>query len=143
MRPKQSNSPPCVTQLQRKLFMEKALRSKWRPVFSSKLVMWRLFHLSIVARSILSGTPQFVCLKSSAKLEKRTREHELLFTITMPTVTHRLKPALFRYAGQNFELMAYSRYSLDLASNDFFMAPHIKKEIRAQRFSSNTIFLPN
>ena len=33
-------------------------------VSSAKQVMWRLFHLSIVGRSILSGTPQFVCLKS-------------------------------------------------------------------------------
>ena len=62
---KQHNSPPCgslnPSQIQRKLLVEKSLRSKWWPVSSGKLIMWRLFHLNIVGRSILSGTPQFVC----------------------------------------------------------------------------------
>ena len=62
-----------TSQIQRKLFVEEALRSRWSPVSSAKLVMWRLLYLSIVGRSILNGTPQFVCLKSSKKLRKRTR----------------------------------------------------------------------
>ena len=33
-----------------------SIRSKWWPVSSAKLVLWRLFHLSTVGRSILSGT---------------------------------------------------------------------------------------
>ena len=76
MCPKQNNSPPCgsskTCQIQRKLFVEEALRSRWSPLSLVKLVMWRLFHLSIVGRSILCGTLEFVCLKSS---EKFVREH--------------------------------------------------------------------
>ena len=34
------------SQIQRKLFVEKSLQSKWWPVSSTKLVMWRLFYLS-------------------------------------------------------------------------------------------------
>ena len=83
------------SQIQRKLFMEEALRSTWSPVSSAKLVMWRLFHFSIVGWSILSGTPQFVCLKSSVKFEKRTRVDESLFTMTMRALTYRFKPAPF------------------------------------------------
>ena len=64
MRPKQNNSPPYgpskTSQIQRKLLVKKSLRSKCWPVSSAKLVMWRLFHLRIVGRSILSGTPSFV-----------------------------------------------------------------------------------
>ena len=41
-----------TNQIQRKLFVEK--------VSSSKLVMLRLFHFSNVARSVRSGTPQFL-----------------------------------------------------------------------------------
>ena len=37
--------------------------------------------------------PQFVCLKLTEKFEKRTREDESLFTMTMRALTHRLKPA--------------------------------------------------
>ena len=99
MSPKQSNSPPCgslnPSQIERKVFVGKSLRSKWWPVSSAKLVMWQLFHLSIVGRSIPSGTPQFVCIDSSEKFEKRTREDESLFTMTMRALTHRLKPAFF------------------------------------------------
>jgi len=63
--------------------------------FFGKLVMWRLFRLSNEGRSILSGTPQFVCLKSSEKFEKQTREDESFFTMTTRALTHRLKPAPF------------------------------------------------
>ena len=97
MSPKQSNSPPYgplnPSQIHGKLFVKKSLRSKWWPVSSAKLVMWALFHLSIVGRSILSGTPQFVCLKSSQKFKKRTGEDESLFSMTMRALTHRLKSA--------------------------------------------------
>ena len=76
MSPKQNNSPSCgsskTNQIQRKLWVKKSLRSKWR-----------LFHLGIVGRSILSATPQFVCLKSSVKFENRTREDESFSTMTM------------------------------------------------------------
>ena len=65
------------------LWWSTLLRSRWSPVYSAKLAMWRLFHLSIVGQSILSGTSQFVCLKSSEKLEKRTRKDESLFTRIM------------------------------------------------------------
>ena len=37
--------------------------------------------------------------------------------------------------GQNVELMGHPPYSLDLASNDFFLFPHTNKKIRGQRFS--------
>ena len=88
----QNNSTACgsldPSQIKGKLFMEKSLRSKWRLVSSAKFVKWRLFPLSIVGRSILSGKPQFVCLKSSEKFEKRTREDE-----KTRRLTHRLKPA--------------------------------------------------
>ena len=85
MSPKQSNRPSCrslnPSQIQRKLFVEKSLRSKWWPISSAKQIMWRLFYLSIVERSIPSGTTQFVRLKSSEKFEQRTREDESLFTM--------------------------------------------------------------
>ena len=103
-----------VGQIQRKLFVEKSLQSKWWPVFSAKLVMWRLFHLSIVGRSIRSATRQFVCLKSSEKFE-----NESLF--------------------QNVELVGHPPYSPDLAPNGFSLFPHIKKKMRGQRFSSDTV----
>ena len=67
--PKQNNSPQCESskacQIQRKLFVQKSLRSKWSHVSSPKL----LFHLSIVGRSIRSCTPQLVCLTSSDKFD--------------------------------------------------------------------------
>ena len=93
MSPKQNNSPPCgPSQIQRKLFAKKVDLSKWH-VSSAKLVMWQLFHLSSVGRSILSGTLQFVFQKSLEKFEKPTREDESLFTMTMRVLAHRLKPA--------------------------------------------------
>ena len=49
--------------------------------------------LSIVGRLILSGTPQFVCLKSSEIFEKRTREDKSLDTMAMRALTQRLKSA--------------------------------------------------
>ena len=61
-----------------KVVYEKSLRSRWWPVSLAKLVMWQLFHLSIVERSIVSSIPQFVCLKFSEKLKKRTRKDESL-----------------------------------------------------------------
>ena len=42
--------------------------------------------------------------------------------------------------GQNVELMGHPPYSPDLALNDFFIFPHIKKILRGQRFSPNTNF---
>lgn len=38
--------------------------------------------------------------------------------------------------GQNIELMGHPPYSPDLAPNDFFLFPHIKKKLRGQRFST-------
>lgn len=38
--------------------------------------------------------------------------------------------------GQNVELMSHPPYSPDLAPNDFFLFPHIKKKMRGERFSS-------
>ena len=70
----QTNSPPCgpskTSQMQRKLFVEKALRSKWSAVSSAKLVMYQLFHLSNVVRSNLSNTPQFHWRNSKNQLKK-------------------------------------------------------------------------
>jgi len=63
-------------------------KRKWSPGSSVILVMWRLFRLSNVRRSTLSGTP-LVCLKSSEKFEKRTRKDNM----TMRALTHQLKPA--------------------------------------------------
>ena len=36
---------------------------------------------------------------------------------------------------QNVELMGHPPYSSDLAPNDFFLFPHIKKKLRGQWFS--------
>ena len=51
MSSKQSSSPPCESlnpsQIQRKLLVKKSLRIKWSLISFEKLVMWRLFHLSI------------------------------------------------------------------------------------------------
>ena len=75
-------------------FAAKALRSKWSPVSSAKLVMLWLFNFSNAGWSFLSDTPQFVCLKSSEKFEKRTRETESLqISMAMPAITHRRKSA--------------------------------------------------
>ena len=52
-------------------------------------------HLSIVGRSSLSGTPQFVCLMPSEKFEKRKKADESMFTMTMRALTRRLQPAPF------------------------------------------------
>ena len=90
-----------------------------------KLIMWRLFHLRIVGRSNLSCTKQFVCLKSSEKFEKRIREDESLFTMTIRALHIYSNPRLFDW-----------RKGPNLAPNDFFLFPHIKKEMRGQRFSS-------
>ena len=60
MSPKQNKSPPCgsskTCQIQRKLFMEEALRSRWSPVSSAK-------------RSILNGTSQFLWRNSKNEQE--------------------------------------------------------------------------
>ena len=126
-----NNSPSCGSS---KMSQKKTrLRSRWSAVSSAKLVMWRLFHLSIVGRSILSGTPQFVCLKSAEKFEKRTREDKSLFTMAMRDLTHRLKPAPF-LTGKNVELMGHLPYSLNMAPNDFFLFPHIKKNAWSTNF---------
>ena len=69
-----------------------------------------LFRLSIVGRSILSGTSQFVCLKSSQKFEKQTTEDKLLFAVTMRALTHRHKPAPFWPAKTSNVLNCSVRY---------------------------------
>ena len=96
---KQNNSPPCgsskTSQIQWNLLVKKSLGSKWWPVSSAKLVIWRLLHLSTVGQSNLSSTPQFPYLNSSEKFEKWTREEEPLFTMAMRALTHRLKSALY------------------------------------------------
>ena len=81
-----------------KIVCGKSLRSKWWPVSSTKLVMWRLFHLSIVGRSILNGT----ALKSPEKFEKQTREDESVFNMTRQALIHRLKPSQFGRELQMF-----------------------------------------
>ena len=63
--------------------------------FSTKLVIWRLFHLSIVGPLILSGKPQFLCLKASEQFEKRTRQDKSLINMTKRVLPHRLIPVLF------------------------------------------------
>ena len=42
--------------------------------------------------------------------------------------------------GQNVELMGQLLHSPNLAPNDFFLIPHIKKILRGQRFSPNSNF---
>ena len=115
MNSKQNNSSTYASsktsQIPRKLFVAEVLRSRWLPVSSAKLVMCRLFYLSIVGRSILSRTPQFVYLKSSEKFEKRKektfhcppRQCKLSYIGS----NHRL------LTGQNFELMDHSPYIAD------------------------------
>ena len=53
-------------------------------LFLRQKITWR--------RSILSGAPHRL---SSKKFEKRTREDESLFNMTIRALTHRLKPAPF------------------------------------------------
>ena len=112
----------------------KSLRSKLWPVSSAKLVMWRLFDLSNIVRSILSGTPQFVCLKSSEKFEKWTRENESLFTMKMRTLTHRLKSAPYWLVKtSNWRIIrhtALTRYPM----TSFYS--RMSRKMRDQRFSS-------
>ena len=78
-----------------KVVCQKTLQCRLSAIVVAKLAMWRLIHWSIVERSILSSTAQFVCLKSSEKFEKLTREDELLFTMAMRVLAHRLKSAPF------------------------------------------------
>ena len=56
-----------------KIVCGRNIRNRWSPVSSAKLLMWRLFHLSIVGWLILSGISQFVCLESSEKFEKTNK----------------------------------------------------------------------
>ena len=61
-----------------KVVCKKSVRSKWLNASSAKLLMWRLFHLSIVEWSILSGTPQFVFgkrLRRNSKNEQEQTNH--------------------------------------------------------------------
>ena len=37
---------------------------------------------------------------------------------------------------QNIDLMSHSQYSPDLAPNDFFLFPYVKKKMRGQRLST-------
>ena len=78
--------------------------SWWLPVFSSNLLIWRVFHLSIVGRSILCGTHNLF-----EKIEKRTRENKSLFTMTMRALTHWLKLAPYQ--------TRHPPFSPDLAPN--------------------------
>ena len=89
--------------------------------FFGKLVMWRLFHFSNVGRS------NSFFAWSLRKIHTMNNKSWIL----VPW----LKSAPF-WAGE-------SPYSLDLAPNGFVLFPHIKKILRGQRFSPNTIFLPN
>ena len=68
------------------------------------VVMYRLFHLNNVARSILSGTPQFLWRNSKNEQEK-TNHYQISAFLT----------------GQNIELMGQPRHSPNLAPNDFFL----------------------
>ncbi|XP_040579850.1 uncharacterized protein [Lepeophtheirus salmonis] len=99
-------------------------------------VMWLLFYLSIVGRSILSGTSQFVCLKASEKYEKRTREDGILVHHDNGS-SHTTAQINAFLTAQNVKLVGHPPYSPDLAPNIFFLIPHIKKKIRSQQFLSN------
>ena len=72
-----------------------APRCKRSPVSSAKVVMCRLLHLNSVGHLIQSGTLQVVCLQTSQKFEKRTREDESLFIMAMRAHTYWLKTAPF------------------------------------------------
>ena len=97
---------------------------------STKLLMWRLFRLSNERQSILSGTQQFVCLKSWEKFEKRTREDESLFTMT-----HRLKPAPF-WPAKTSNWWVIRRTALTWHPMTSFYSRTSRKKMRGQRFSS-------
>ena len=128
MSPKQNNSPSWgsskTSQIQLNLILEDAFRSKWWPVSSAKVIIWRLFHLGIVGQSILSGTPQFVWLKSSRKFEKRTREDESLFTMTMRALTHRLNWWVNHRTDLNWHPMSYTDFgkAFDRVNHSFLLA---------------------
>lgn len=47
---------------------------------------------------------------------------------------HRSAETMQFLTGQNIELMGHPPYSPDLAPNDFFLFPNIKKKLRGQRF---------
>ena len=99
MSPIQNNSPPCrsskTSQIQRKFWINHYDADGSLFLHQNWSCGYFFSHLSIVGWSSLSGTPQFVCIKSSEKFEKRKIEDELLFTMTTRSLTHRLKQVPF------------------------------------------------
>ena len=114
------------------LFVEKALRSKWLPVSSAKLVIWRLFHLSNVGRPIPSCIPQY--LRRNSKNEQKKMNHCSPWQCELSHIGAFL-------TGQNVDFMGHPPYSLDLVQNDLYLLPHIKAEMRGQRFSQTQFFV--
>ena len=97
--------------------------------------MWRLFHLSIVGRSIVSGTPQFVCLKSSEKFAKTNKRRRIIVHHCNASSHTSAQISAF-LTGQKFELMGHPPYNLDLSPKNCFLLRHIKKKMRGQDFLS-------
>ena len=133
MCPIQSHSLSCgsisPSQIQRKSLVEKSLRSL---LFLQNVVISRLFHSSIVARSILSATPKFVWLKSSEKFENEQEKtnHCSSWQCELWHIgsNHRL------FDWPNVELMGHPLYSPDLAPKDLLL-------FRTSRNACRTIFV--
>ena len=123
---------PCgsskKSQIQRKLFVEEALWSRWSSVSSARLIMWRLFHLSIVGRSILSSTT--ICLPKVFGEIRNTNKRRRIFVHHGNASSHTSVQTSDFLTVQN-ELMGS-----DLALNYFILFPHNKKKMRGPRFSS-------
>ena len=96
--------------------------------------MWRLFHLSIVGRSILWYTT--ICLPKVFGEIRKTNKRKRIIVHHGNTSSHTSAQISALLTGQNVELMGHPPYSPDLAPNDFSLFPHIKKKMRGQRFSS-------
>ena len=72
---------------------------------------------------------------SLEKFEKRTKKDELLFTMAMRVLSHRLKSASF-WPAKTLNWWVNRR----TAPNDFYLLPDIKKILLGQRFSPNSNF---
>ena len=80
------------------------------------------------------GTPQFVCLKSSKKFEKRTREEESLFNMAMRA--HTSVQIINFSLAKTWNWLVIRRTALTWHSMTSFFSAHHEK-MRAKRLSSS------
>ena len=88
MSPKQNHSPPCgpskTSQIQRKLFVEKALRSSWSLVSSAKLI-----HVAIVPLEQRCTLNSEWYTSFVGEIRKRNKKRRII------VIAHQLKSAPF------------------------------------------------